>query len=179
MPAHAFLEPQPQGHGVELPDLPALRVPRTLPESAGGVRVPSGPRRHLVRLQRFGSPEPRRERPACRLGYPPRGQEVGHAGPEDDEQGFAGLPSPASGERGPGWGDSRGRCPCGPSGPGRVCTRSVRVVGVGAVKVPGACVRGGPGVGGCGGTVGVCLCLGELSTRPSPTPTHPSQGAPG
>lgn len=59
VPAHAFLEPQPQGHGVELPDLLALRVPRPLPESAGGVRVPSGPRRHLVHLQRFGSPDPR------------------------------------------------------------------------------------------------------------------------
>lgn len=111
------------------------------------------------------------ERPACRLGYPPRGQEVGHAGPEADEQGFAGLPSPARGERGPGWGDSRGRCPCGPSGPGRVYTPCVRVAGVGALKVPGACVRGGAGRGGgCGGTVGGVSLFGGAVHAPEPDP---------
>lgn len=45
------------------------------------------------------------------------------------------------------------------------------------LKVPGTCVRGGGGGGDVEGRWGVCLCLGELSTRPSPT--HPSQGAPG
>ena len=83
-PLTSFLA-KPQGHGVDILEISLF--PRPLPESPGGCPLGPGSSRCTRRRWVHGTAE----RPACALGCLPRGRELGHAGPEAEEQGCAGL----------------------------------------------------------------------------------------
>lgn len=95
------------------------------------------------------------ESPACALGCLPRGQEPGHAGPEPEEQGFAGLAlSPTQwGRGGPRWGDLGGEVLVGRAVPGAHTHTLAGFPETGALWIP---LRG-PGGGGerCGACRGL------------------------
>lgn len=100
------------------------------------------------------------ESPACALGCLPRGQEPGHAGPEPEEQGFAGLAlSPTQwGRGGPRWGDLGGEVLVGRAVPGAHTHTLAGFPETGALWIP---LRG-PGGGGA-----VRRVPGSLASWPS------------